>query len=251
MPRDYDKVILSEGRFIVELSNRGKRPKRNPNPLNLNRDKMKCRYRGCKDHTNRMSGFCKKHAKEHMLHTKDWLGRLIPSGHTRKNCLIYAPSHSQMIEAFIGWMSNDAERTKVVDSFILDIIKKVHGNVPDATVLQQNLNGKISEILSPDGLVRLILLLVDEHFPSNKYKGTTLDFKKYKGIALNNLPIRIAAALLIAGLACEEVNRGDAWFCKAHNRKMQYANIFMPTGYYFLRRYAGATPGEAKMALKG
>jgi len=250
MPHEYDKVILAESGFIVELSNRGKKPKNNPNPLNFKRNLIKCCYLGCNEQTKNKAGLCTKHKKEKVQHTTDWIGRLIPPRHTREDCLVYAPPHSQMIDALIGWADNKESRKKILDDFISDIIRRVHTNVPDATTLQKNLEQKESKLMSADDVAKLIKGVVDKHFPENNYNGETLNFGRYKSIELNNLPVRVAAAILMTGVTCEEINRGDAWFCKAHGKVPEYANIYMPLGYYYLRK-AGAPPKQAKMALKG
>ena len=83
---DYNKEVLSEEGFFVELSNEGELKKHNPNFYNPQRISLKCVSPGCEKMTKATYGTCGKHPKlsDYPLHTKDWLGRTIPPEKSRE-----------------------------------------------------------------------------------------------------------------------------------------------------------------------
>lgn len=254
MPDDYDKEVLDEGGFKVELSNRGEKLKFNPNPQNLKKELVKCKYPGCDIMTRTIFGVCTKHntgeGRRKIKHMKDWIGRIIPPGLSREQCLTDAPAHSKITEILIDWTDDEEERKKIMDDFIGDVLNNIVSNVPDASTLQKNLDGKIGNALSPDDMIKMCKRLVDKHFPKKKHDEVRLQGGSFRGKSLDNIPIRIVAALLIVAYACEESNRGDAWFCKVNNRESRYGNAYMSSVYFFLRRHTRATAKQARMCLK-
>lgn len=236
MEQAYRTVILSEGGFEVEFANDGKLPKYNPLPTN---DEV-CRVPGCGKPATTQLGFCTEHnstenKKAYHKHTKDWVGRLDHE---------HVPGFSDMLEALIAWAGDDGEKKTVADAFISDIIKTVHARFPDATTLERRRQPGSADSTGPDDVSEAIKALVDADFPDAKFKSMKAQLRG------REIPIRILAALLATGVACEEINRGDAWYAKQHGAKVKYANVFMPLAYYFLRRYAGASPAEARMSVK-
>ncbi len=250
---DYDKIVIEEGGFVVELSNRGGKKKFNPNPVNYKKDSVRCRYEGCNETTRNLMALCSEHKKSKISHTKDWLGRVIPPGYGREQCLTDAPAHSVITEMLIKWMGDDKDRRTRMDHFISDILEEVVGKIPDATTLQENLDGNMKGIMIPDDLVRLAHGLVDTHFPFEEFKDIELQGPNYKGKRLADIPIRVVAALLVIAFICEESNRGDLWFCSRYRKpeNSKYASAYMPSVYYFLRRYTKANEKQARMSLKG
>lgn len=278
---DYDAVVLEEGGYVVELSNRGSLRKWNPAPANVKKASIKCLFAECHKLTTNKSGLCSEHSKEYkrykesrkgkewknyskekknqlddkwpgLIHSKDWLGRLIPPGKTRGDCLTDAPRHTAIAEALVKWMGQDENRLDVMDGFIRDVLERIVGNVPHATQLQDNYEGKSNEGMTPEDIVNMSRELVDKHFPKSTFGETRLGFGVYKGREINDLPIRIAAALLILAYACEESNRGDYWFAlKNPEYKPRQGSAYMPSVYYFLRRHTRATVEQATMCLKG
>ena len=244
----YRTTIISEGGFSVEFANDGVIPKYNPFPTNKARNEVDCVFPGCKNKTNNQERLCKEHntpknRKAYHLHLKDWVGRL---NHE------YVPSFTDMLEPIIQWSERDKEKEKTTDAFILDLIKTVHAKVPDATTLQNKYKGEKIDEMAPDDIAAAIKSLTDRNFPAEKFRNSVVHLRKPLGkSSIKELPIRVLAALLATGVTCEEINRGDARYVLLHKSKRRFANVFMPLAYYFIRRYAGATPEEAKKSVKG
>lgn len=276
-----DILVIKEYGYTVELSNGGGLRKENPAPANLQKRDMRCLFTGCQKHTTNKSGLCTKHNKlfddynkrrktkefknqpierrnrlddqwPGLIHSKDWLGRLITPGKTREDCLTDAPRHSDITEALVNWMNKSGSgRIKKMDAFIQDVLKRVVGNVPDATTLQKNVNSRIRGTMTPKKLVKMTKDLVIKHFPKNEFGRTKVDFGRYKQREIKDLPIRVAAALLVLAYACEEANRGDFWFSRRHpSYKPRRGSAYMPSVYYFLRRHTNANKEQARMCLK-
>jgi hypothetical protein len=206
----------------------------------------------CQNRTKNQDAICTAHKREKKkpLHTRDWIGRLIPPNYTREDCSTDVLPHTQINEALIQWLRKQPGREAVTDAFVLDFMTRLYSNIPDATTLQNNYEEKSAGMV-PDEFVKLINDVVDKHFPKSKYGSERVHLGKFKNKSLDDMPLRILAALLVLAVGCEESNRGDANFCKSNNRKSKYANVYMPTAYYFLRRQTNATPEQAKMCLKG
>lgn len=256
----FNKVVLSEMGFTVEFSNQGNKLMFNPNPQNLEKRRVPCFI--CGRMTNTIYGLCTKHnqknkkkgykdCRKEIKHIADWFARLIPPGYRRNQVLVEIMPHPQITEILIKWMKKNKKREKIMDNFVKDVLESIVGNVPDATYLQKSLRGEITDITTPDNLVEMTKQLVNKHFPKKDYSKVRLDGGTFKGKSLANIPIRIVATLLILAWACEESNRGDAWFCKINKRESKYGNAYMPSVYYFLRRYTKATAKQARICLKG
>jgi hypothetical protein len=191
-------------------------------------------------------------------HTADWIGRLIPPGFTREECLTDAPAHFTIMEILVQWMGKDQNRRTRMDSFVSDLLDgpaevRIAESIPDSTSLQEYLEkGELDED-SPQGIVEKIRRVVDLHFPASEFEGVLLQGPNYRGRDLKQIPIRIASAMVVAAYSAEEANRGDAWYVKKHQVKTQpkRASAYMPSVYYFLRRYTGASQAQARMSLKG
>lgn len=264
---DYDKEVLREGNYIVELSNRGELNKHNPNFYNPEKKLVKCvakwKYNkekkilepiSCESLIRSPRCVCSKHDKLkcYPLHLKDWLGRIIPPGKTREECKTWALPHHYITRLLVDWIGKDANKGEMVDLFIDEIISKLHTKIPDATTFQKILEGKIKEGMHPDEFAKITKELVDAYFPEDKFEGVLLDGKriKFKGMILGNVPIRVIAASMVLALGCEESNRGDARGCSLNGLESRYANIFMPLGLYLLRR-KGALESEARISIRG
>jgi len=157
--QDFDEVVLNEGGFTIELSNHGVKPKFNPNPQNLERNDVSCKFPGCDKRTRTMFGLCTEHndgkGKREIKHTKDWIGRIIPPGHDREDCMTDAPAHYMITEILIKWMKEDVGREETMDGFINDCLESIVGNIPDATSLQKSLDGDLENIMTLNELVDL------------------------------------------------------------------------------------------------
>lgn len=277
---DYDVEVVKEGSYTVELSNRGGLRKENPAPANLKKSDMECVFLECHERTTNKNGLCTEHGKlfkEYMdsrktrefkdkpvrernqlddqwtplIHSRDWLGRLITPGGNREDSLTDAPRHSDITEALIGWMDKDDGRMKRMDGFIKDTLEHIVGKVPDATTLQKNIDGKMSGVLTPDELVKMTIKIVDNHFPKSEFSKTLINFGIYKEKEIKDIPIRVVAAMLVLAYACEEANRGDFWFSKRNpSYKHRRGSAYMPSVYYLLRRHTNATKEQASMCLK-
>lgn len=283
----YDKEVINEHGFKVELSNKGDLPKENPIPKNPEGKDVECIVPACKEHIKKMSGVCEKHEKEFkkykkhrkeksfknlpiekrtrlddqwggLIHSNDWLGRIIPPGYDREKCRSDAPAHNKIIEILVQWMNKDRKRReKIMDDFISDVLKNIVANIPDATTLQKNIGQNIEGVMSPDGLISLIKKIVDRHFPKEDYDKVMLPGGEYKKNnvrkSLEGIPIRVVATLLILAFSCEESNRGDAWYYSFHNmslKRSKRASAYMPTVYYLLRRYTNASDSQARACLR-
>jgi len=250
---DYDKQVLDEGGYIVELSNRGEKKKHNPNFFNPDKQHVKCVREGCEKLTRSMTCTCPNHGRlgDYPLHIRDWLGRIIPPGRKREDFLTWALPHYTISKLLVDWIGEDEERGLMVDSFIDEILKKLHSKIPDATTLQKSLEGKEKILITPDEFVRITNEILENHFPKNIFEKKTIDAseKKFHGTTLGKIPFRVVAATQILAFGCEEANRGDARGVTIHNIRPKYANMFMPLGVYLLMR-KGATVAEARMAMK-
>jgi hypothetical protein len=269
--KEFDAPILPRGlplqsnipsaAYLLEFSNRGKKQHENPTPVNFKSEKIKCRVDGCPRLTSSILGICTEHKAKKKLwpkHTADWIGRLIPPGFTREQCLTDAPAHFTIMEILVQWMGKDQNRRARMDSFISDLLDgpsevRIAESIPDSTSLQEYLETGAMGEDAPQGIVEKIGRAVDLHFPASEFDGTLLEGPNYRGRALKLIPIRIVAAMLVAAYAAEEANRGDAWYVKKHQVKTEpkRASAYMPSVYYFLRRYTGASPAQARMSLKG
>ncbi|MBM3200653.1 hypothetical protein FJZ53_06965 [Candidatus Woesearchaeota archaeon] len=264
--KDYDKEVLREDGYTVELSNEGDLKKHNPNFYNPNKETVPCvaewehektsntwKQISCKRMTKSPFCVCSNHKslKNYPLHEKDWLGRVILPGKTREECRTWALPHHYITRLLVGWIGKDANRSEMVDLFIDEIIGKLHTKIPDATTLQKIFEGK-SQGMHPDEFVKITKELTDAYFPEDKFGGVLLDGKriKFKKMILGNVPIRVIASSMVLALGCEESNRGDARGCLLNGLEPRYANIFMPLGLYLLRR-KGASESEARISIRG
>ncbi len=247
--------------YVLEFSNRGGKQHEDPTPVNFRRASIRCRVAGCPKTTRSLMGFCPEHSSKKKLwpkHKADWIGRLIPPGYTREQCMTDAPAHFTIAEMLVKWMGKDPAKRARMDAFVSDILDgqpdvRIAESIPDATTLQENLEGKIEGPESPKGVVERIRKVVDKHFPEGDFGSTVLDGPTYRKKPLARIPIRIVAAMLVTAYAAEESNRGDAWYIRKHDVKSEpkRASAYMPSVYYLLRRHTGASEGQARMSLKG
>ncbi len=247
--------------YILEFSNRGGKQHEDPTPANFRGSTIKCRVAGCPKTTRSLMGFCTEHINKKKLwpkHKADWIGRLIPPGYTREQCLTDAPAHFTIAEMLVKWMGRDPAKRARMDAFVSDLLDgppdvRIAESIPDATSLQENLENKVKGPESPEGVVARIRRAVDKHFPESEFDGTLIDGPTYRKKPLTKLPVRIIAAMLVTAYAAEESNRGDAWYIKKHDIKSEpkRASAYMPSVYYLLRRHTGASESQARMSLKG
>ena len=268
---EFDESVLPRGPllpantpsevYILELSNRGGKQHENPTPVNFRGATIGCRVAGCPKRTRSLMGFCTEHNSKKNLwpkHKADWIGRLIPPGYTREQCLTDAPAHFVIAEMLVKWMGKDPHKRERMDAFVSDLLDgplevRIAENIPDATTLQENLESNVEGPESPEAIVERIRAGVDKHFPASDFDRTVLDGPTYRKKPLARIPIRIVAAMLVTAYAAEESNRGDAWYIRKHDVKSEpkRASAYMPSVYYLLRRHTGASEGQARMSLKG
>lgn len=271
LAREFDAPVLPVGRllppntpsgaYLLEFSNRGGKQHENPTPVNYSGIEIRCRVGGCPKRTRSLLGFCTEHQAKKKLwpkHTADWIGRLIPPGFTREQCLTDAPAHYTIAEILVRWMGKDKERRDRMDTFISDLLDgpaevRVAESIPDATTLQDNLEHGVQGDESPMGVVEKLRRATDKHFPAADFEGALLEGPTYRNRPLRQIPIQIVAAMLATAYAAEESNRGDAWYSKKHGVKSEprRASAYMPSVYYLLRRHTGASEAQARMSLKG
>lgn len=255
---DFDTAVVSEAGYVVEFSNKGRKNHFNPNPVKLDARPVACLYPKCGRLARRADGLCTLHCpkkgekrpKVQRVHWADWIGRVIPPGKTREECLTWAPAHDKLIEIMITWMKEDkASRFEIVDAFVFDLMKRLAGNVPDSTTLQRDIENHGIRTME---LAELMKRVVDANFPESRFLSVTTDGGNYQKTQLRNMPIRVVAALLVTGVASEEANRGDLWAYTQMGKpnSSKRASVFMPMAYYFLRAYTEATKGQARQSIR-
>ncbi len=254
--RDFDGPMLEEGGYTVEFSNRGAKVHYDPNPANPRKRSVGCIFPGCGRPTSSLSSLCALHSqkkgrpKVKRAHWADWIGRVIPPGMTREQCLTWAPAHDKLIEILVSWMKEDREaRFTRLDGFVFDLIKELSGNVPDSTTLERDLesNGTMAT-----DLVQSMKAVVDRNYPPEQFEGVVTDGGTYNKVRLSRIPIRVVAALLVTGVASEEANRGDLWAYSRAGKpgSSKRASVFMPMAYYFLRAHTAATKTQARQSVR-
>jgi hypothetical protein len=248
--------MLGEGGYAVEFSNRGGKVHYDPNPANPRKRTVACIFPDCGRPTNSLSSLCSLHAQKKgrprlkRAHWADWIGRVIPPGMTREQCLTWAPAHDKLIEMMVSWMKEDRNaRFQKLEDFVFDLIKELSGNVPDSTTLQRDWES--GGVLATD-LVQLMTAIVDRQFPPEQFAGVVTDGGTYNGVKLTRIPIRIIATLLVTGVASEEANRGDLWAYSRMGKpgSSKRASVFMPMAYYFLRAHTSATKTQARQSIR-
>lgn len=256
MYKEFDSLVIGEKEFLVELSNRGEKPKKNHNTYrNLNKDLVVCAAPRCQRKTRAVSGVCTNHKTEYewMRHKVDWMARIIPPKGTRTSYFMNIPGFGDLTESLWLWAKDDEDKIKRLSDFFFGCLDNVPGKIPDATSLQEALEGKIKNIITLDNIILLTQELVDKYFPADDFKDISIEnikiIKSWKG----KIPIRLVASLLLLGYICEEANRGDSWFKKKNGMedKIMYAGCFMSAGYYLYRRFTKATQKQIRMCLKG
>jgi hypothetical protein len=212
-----------------------------------------------------MYGVCPSHM-DTLIHTTDWVGILEPDPGTLGNPVggaarpadpivnAFAPAHSATTEYLVRWMEMDSARQSVMDQFIESSLEEVVGRIPDATTLQLNLASGTG--IQPDDVVRALRDVVDHVLPYAQYSVETLDDVRLKiedDEYAVGIPLRIGAALLVVGFACEESNRSDLWFRILYDvdpLKSKRASAYMSVAYYLLRRHTKATAKQARISLR-
>jgi hypothetical protein len=254
--KDFDEPMLAEGGYAVEFSNRGRKVHYDPNPANPQKRTVACVFPGCGRPTKTLGSLCSLHSQKKgrprvkRAHWADWIGRVVPPGMTREQCLTWAPAHDKLIEIMVSWMKEERDaRFKVVDGFVFDLMKELSGNVPDSTTLEKDWES--GGVLATD-LVQLMKAIVDRQFPPERFSGVVTDGGAYNKVKLLRIPIRIVAALLVTGVASEEANRGDLWAYSRAGKpnSSKRASVFMPMAYYFLRAYTAATKTQARQSIR-
>ena len=269
--RDFDREIFpSEGGYLVEFSNQGGKHHENPNPPNLRKRRMTCLVSedgGCENVTDNQTGLCSDHNYKKgrprviLIHWADWIGRIIPPGRRREDCLTWAPAHLSIIERFVVWTQSEEEqrqpRLKKLDGFVSDLMSTIKGNTPDSTTLQRDLESSSGAMAAQ--VVSNAREVVNRNFPSEEYASVSVGDWSYKpreldeSVKLGSVPIRTMAALLFLGVASEEANRGDLWTylqCGRRQEEAKRASVYMPMAYYYLRAHLGATKNMATQSVR-
>jgi len=267
-PKPFIGQVIDESGFRVEFSNQGKKPHDNPCPSNPEGKKIPCRWQGCSRETKAMMGLCSEHStgkfRRQIKHPVDWIGELKapepkpfrPMKTGDLTLKAYAPAHSETTELLITWMNKEEARMSIMDRFINEILKKIVGNIPDATSLQSNFETGKGE--HPTDVIKKIMTPVDACFPLTSYKdegipNIRIRLSESPAELVADIPVRVIAALLTTGFACEEINRGDYWCYKnsgLNPSKSSRASVYMSAVYYFIRRHTNATPKQARMSLR-
>ena len=260
--RNFDETPFdpSEDGFLIEFSNQGQKRHINPNPMKLTNSTIPCIVPGCHSMARRLDGLCKDHAPKKgenrprviSKHWADWIGRVIPPGMSREQCLRWAPPHTKLLELLISWKDEKPkERRKTLKRFVLYVMNELKGAVPDSTKLQDDLEhgGQMAQKLVVDRTREI----VDEAFPLRSYEVSLIPNPgKYKGAELDGITVRTVAGLLVLGIASEEANRGDLWTYNLIGKpaSSKRASVFMPMIYYFLRVDLGATRAQASQSIR-
>ena len=135
-------------------------------------------------------------------------------------------------------------------------MNQIAGGVPDATTLQSNFESKVG--VQPADVIQTIMNPVDSCFPVSLYQNEVISDVRIRppeatGDFISDIPLRVIAALLVTGFACEEINRGDYW-CYEHSgidpKKSTRASVYMSAVYYFIRRHTNASSKQARMSLR-
>lgn len=132
-----------------------------------------------------------------------------------------------------------ARRLLRLEAFLKDILKTYVGQAPHATALQDRLRAGHP----PTDLVESMRHLVRRHFKDDADRQSVRFGRSF----ILQAPIRALAALYAAGLACEEINRGDLWTVRQSGRpeaESAWAGAFM-SSTYLLMRLVGATQRQA------
>jgi hypothetical protein len=262
----FERVVISDGGYDVAFSNKGDKKKQNICLPILNSKGLatRCQEKTCHFSTRAGSGRCPEHRE--IDHVKDWVGVLKPMEST--------PSHDVCITMLLEWAGKEIPRSannpdyafssiseanenrlSIIDKFMADIMEMIEGKIPDATLLQENwLAHSISLVdtyrIGPDDVVELVKDMVEKHFPRNKFCRVLLK-GKYGKVIYEDVPIRVVAALLMTGFACEEINRGDMFYAKANNKTAKNCGCMMAFGWYLYLRHTNMPIALVKKCLRG
>lgn len=264
--------FMKQDGYCLEFSNMGRKPKFNPNPINLIRiprnPKNTCLIRGCRNDGDNMRGICDIHTHEYEKNGKtlvgpmraldqfaDWIGNLVRFPGIESKDIYRAPDHATATEKLYDqWaMKPTTEegrkaRVAVMDVFIQDALHSIVGEVPDSTTMQLEYE---HEKDTPNHVITIVEGLVKRHF-SDVSEQVDWTWNRRKN-TFEKVPIKLVAGVLALGFAAEEANRGDLWFCESvlgDKDRSGFASAYMSAAYYYLRRYAGATDGQARMSVK-
>lgn len=259
------------GGYQVVFDNTGRKPKENPNPLNVLLPSgllyEKCLVADCREAKDNMWAFCVprnptkddpkpppprhwhldegKRAKMTKLdHLADWIGTLQVVG---TDYSVPAADFAGMSELLVGWAGRDEKRRELANAFFADILAAVVGEVKDSTTLQLETekNGREHQ-----KLVDRLGEVVRQHFEGN---NGTVEWER-EDYVYRRIPVNVAAQLLTIGFAAEEANRGDFWFRKhvlgQKERDAKRASAYMSGTYFTLRMHTLAGPNQARMSLR-
>jgi hypothetical protein len=224
-PKEFTKEILESLGYRVYLSNSGREIKNHP-------------------------------VSKKQPHVVDWVGFFVPPNYDISQCKNWVPMHSWSIERLIQWSKDTGELSRS-DGLIFEAIDHFMGKVPDSTSLQYSYEGKLRGVMTPDEIVEEVRQLVDKWFPPLQFNDKVAPKAKYKNKFLQTpieicLPIRVVASLVCIAFACEEANRGDAWYIRFHKiaREPKIAGCLMALGVYLYRRYTNASINQIATVLR-
>lgn len=190
----------------------------------------------------------KPHAvKRGRFYEKDWVGELTGLG---------VLPHYHIIDSLLQWASQDEGRLRLLDNFVREVEESFRGHVPDSDTLQSLWDGRRprglldsrqADFNTPDEIWERVVSLIDDNFPKKEFGGEMAGDK----------PLRIVAYLLALAFACEEINRGDAWYRDMYLTPIgrryggpRKGGCLMPMGYYLLRRHTAAAPRHVEMLYR-
>jgi len=179
------------------------------------------------------------------FHTADWYGALLKTADSNTLGTARVAEHFEVIDWLLAWAGPDQARVSIVVEFTLAAVRAFHGVLDNATELQRQLvaarNGA-----GPDSVIATIVALVDRFFPSSTCDTQSVNIK-FKDLGEISLPLKIGATMLALGLACEEINRGDA--TDVGVAKAKRAGCWMPVTYLLLRTRTELSRAKARICV--
>jgi len=259
------------GGYQIVFDNSGRKPKENPNPLNVFLQSgllyEKCLVSNCGERRDNMWGFCvpqsaskdnphpppprhwhvdegKRVKMTKLDHVADWIGTLNVVG---TGFSIPAADFAGISELLVGWAGKDVKKRSIANKFVTDILFAIVGEVKDSTTLQLEAERNSKE---HQALVDRLDKVVEDDFEGI---GDFVTWERQENL-IRRIPIRVAAQLITIGFAAEEANRGDFWFRKhvlgQSDEDTKRASAYMSATYYTLRMNTLATASQARMSLR-